>query len=419
MKRVLYIFCFFLVSLSRAQEGFYINNNAYFHLDSGATLYTKGDVILKDGGAFENNGTVNVYEGRLTNGNWINNSGGTSFIGESNGLVDLLGINQKIEGNSKSVFNRLQLSNFETILYQHIDIIDSLNLKDSELKLNSHLCHLQNDNTASLSWNTGYISGDTIGGYFLRSTQSTNVYRFPVGSASLNAIYRAVDLRPSTSDSAVYGVRLAHTDASFDFTGSSITGQTGPYDRDSKNSALSDINPRFYHHVAGIYGAVPAEATVYFLDQDQIPEEFNSIAQWSANKWNYVNSDLQEQLIGLPDIGSPKNSVTWTKNDFTSDVFALTSAENGGAFIPQIFSPNSDGFNDVLFVQGRNISNLTFIIYDRWGTKIFESNDQSKGWDGNYQGSPSLSGVYVYYVEASINGEAERQSKKGNFTLVR
>ncbi len=93
-------------------------------------------------------------------------------------------------------------------------------------------------------------------------------------------------------------------------------------------------------------------------------------------------------------------------------------------FVPNAFSPNGDGDNDVLFIRGSGIKEMTFIIYNRWGEKVFQlaiSNYQlsiDNGWDGTYKGKKVSEGVYVYYLEATgIDGEEYFQ--KGNITLIR
>lgn len=87
-------------------------------------------------------------------------------------------------------------------------------------------------------------------------------------------------------------------------------------------------------------------------------------------------------------------------------------------FVPDIFSPNNDGQNDVLFVRGYGIKEINFVIYDRLGEKIFETNDQNKGWDGSYKGTPLNNAVFVYYLSASsINGKTVKT--KGDITLIR
>ncbi|HLP20301.1 MAG TPA: PKD domain-containing protein, partial [Chitinophagales bacterium] len=54
--------------------------------------------------------------------------------------------------------------------------------------------------------------------------------------------------------------------------------------------------------------------------------------------------------------------------------------------VPNAFSPNGDGINDEVRVEGRGIVGLTFRIYNRWGEKVFETNDQSIGWNGIFRG---------------------------------
>jgi len=87
-------------------------------------------------------------------------------------------------------------------------------------------------------------------------------------------------------------------------------------------------------------------------------------------------------------------------------------------FVPSAFTPNNDGENDVLFVRGDMIEQLEFIIYDRWGRKIFESTNQNIGWTGNYKGKKLPSGVFGYYLYARCLG-GEDYYKQGNVTLIR
>jgi gliding motility-associated-like protein len=87
-------------------------------------------------------------------------------------------------------------------------------------------------------------------------------------------------------------------------------------------------------------------------------------------------------------------------------------------FVPSGFTPNGDGENDVLYVRGTFITSLTFIIYDRWGDKVFESKNQDIGWDGKRNGKALSAGVYGYYLEA-ICLDGQRYLKQGNVTLIR
>ena len=125
---------------------------------------------------------------------------------------------------------------------------------------------------------------------------------------------------------------------------------------------------------------------------------------------------------------SPSDSVTYTVT--VEDVFGCrqqdtvrirvlhTICDHPYVFVPNTFSPNGDGVNDVLYVRGDWVQTMHFAVYDRWGEKMFESNSQLRGWDGTYRGKPCEQGVYVYYLEVECKGQT-RNLLKGNVTLVR
>ncbi len=87
-------------------------------------------------------------------------------------------------------------------------------------------------------------------------------------------------------------------------------------------------------------------------------------------------------------------------------------------FIPDAFSPNGDGQNDVLFAKGNNVNIFYMAIYDRWGNRVFESESESVGWDGTYKSKPEETGTYVYYANGTYT-DGSSFNKKGNITLVR
>ena len=87
-------------------------------------------------------------------------------------------------------------------------------------------------------------------------------------------------------------------------------------------------------------------------------------------------------------------------------------------YVPNIFSPNKDGNNDVYFVQGKGIQQFDLAIYNRWGQKVFESDDITIGWDGTKGGTMLNQGVFVYNLKVRFHtGKTFEQT--GNITLVR
>ena len=64
------------------------------------------------------------------------------------------------------------------------------------------------------------------------------------------------------------------------------------------------------------------------------------------------------------------------------------------------------------------VTSFSFIIFDRWGEKVFETEDASKGWDGTYRGKPMNAAVFVYTINATLVS-GEKIIKKGNISLIR
>ncbi len=87
-------------------------------------------------------------------------------------------------------------------------------------------------------------------------------------------------------------------------------------------------------------------------------------------------------------------------------------------FIPDIFSPNDDGNNDLFLVRGRGIVELELSIYNRFGQRVFFTNDKDEGWDGRLLGSALPSGNYVY-VAIIVMDDGETREMKGEVVLIR
>ncbi len=86
--------------------------------------------------------------------------------------------------------------------------------------------------------------------------------------------------------------------------------------------------------------------------------------------------------------------------------------------VPTAFSPNGDGNNDILVVEGLALEKCIFKVYNRYGIQIFESTRQKNGWDGNSKGKPESPGVYYWTLEYGFN-TGQEGTLSGNTTLVR
>lgn len=90
----------------------------------------------------------------------------------------------------------------------------------------------------------------------------------------------------------------------------------------------------------------------------------------------------------------------------------------GEVFVPNAFSPNGDGQNDILFVRGICIEYLDYSIYNRWGEQVFHTNDPAVGWNGTWRGVQCENAVFTYVLKGSLLDGSEID-KKGNVSLVR
>ena len=96
------------------------------------------------------------------------------------------------------------------------------------------------------------------------------------------------------------------------------------------------------------------------------------------------------------------------------------TTETDEVWLPNSFSPNNSGpvENEYFKVYGNAIKQMHLMIFSQWGEKLFESTNQSQGWDGRYKGKPQPSGVYIYVVDVILN-DNKRVTKKGSINLVR
>ncbi len=87
-------------------------------------------------------------------------------------------------------------------------------------------------------------------------------------------------------------------------------------------------------------------------------------------------------------------------------------------FVPNTFSPNADGLNDLQCVLGECIVSMDFTIFNRWGELVFQTKDQEECWNGKYRGKPVQSGTYIYKLKATLEN-GKQVEKTGNITVVR
>lgn len=132
-------------------------------------------------------------------------------------------------------------------------------------------------------------------------------------------------------------------------------------------------------------------------------------------------STLRDPRHMYKDLIPYRITLTVTDNIGCTDMTGLNTVPPLEIFIPNSFTPNGDGINDLFVVKGANITGFTMRIYDRWGSLVFHSSDINEKWDGSYSNNSYHSGTTVYNYVVRYKGKKEEDTKEitGFITVIR
>ncbi len=134
----------------------------------------------------------------------------------------------------------------------------------------------------------------------------------------------------------------------------------------------------------------------------------NSVPSFTAT--NMSNQAVIATITATPVIGG----CTGLTQSYVIKVIPL----NKDVFVPNVFTPNDDGKNDLLYVYGNYITKVDMHIFNQWGEQIATITNKTQGWDGKYKGTPQPVGVYVYILKAELS-DGRTINMKGSITLLR
>ena len=109
---------------------------------------------------------------------------------------------------------------------------------------------------------------------------------------------------------------------------------------------------------------------------------------------------------------------TSANNCTTNAQITINVLKGALIYMPNVFSPNNDGNNDILFPLGVGVKSIKWKVFNRWGELVFTSEDINIGWDGRYIGALQPAGVYIYTMQATFLNKTAR-NYKGSFTMIR
>lgn len=301
---------------------------------------------------------------------------------------------------------------------------------------NDTLNNSVSDSTLALDLSAGfytfYVKYDNQGGCF--KTDSVTIY-FPEDNYSING-EKNLCLNDTSTISLVYNNPLINYTYSWSNDSIIIT---------NTNLSSIDINPKtaqyLYVELVSDSGCVILDSVfinigtldsslVKAFSSDSIVPVGQTITlsalpyneQYSWTPITQVNSPTnQETKVIVNKSSYYKVTVSDGICSASDSVFIKTFeyiCDDPSIFIPNAFSPNGDGNNDVLYVRGKMINKMIFRVYDRWGTLLFETTDRLQGWDGTYKGKKLDPDVYDYYLQATCIDNVE-SIVKGNVTLLK
>ena len=97
----------------------------------------------------------------------------------------------------------------------------------------------------------------------------------------------------------------------------------------------------------------------------------------------------------------------------------VVACDPESVFLPNIFTPNGDGLNDVLFLSSKALATLNYFrVFDEWGRMVYETKNINDAWDGKVNGAPAAIDAFAYVLEGKCQNGGN-VLKYGNITLVR
>ncbi|MCB9361491.1 MAG: gliding motility-associated C-terminal domain-containing protein [Flavobacteriales bacterium] len=172
--------------------------------------------------------------------------------------------------------------------------------------------------------------------------------------------------------------------------------------------------------------SVTAGFTSDYFYGSEIPSTINFINSSSATAtdfdWNLGNglSSSNENPSTTYTENGEFTVILTASNQYCQDTYQeiLIFERPNTVFIPNVFTPNNDGINDVFLIKGENIAAFDCKIFNRWGNEIYSWDTLNEGWDGSYEGNLVADGTYFYISNITWNNE-EKETITGHITLLK
>lgn len=420
MKQLLFFICCSLLPVCHYAQIFYSSGETVY-ISNGGILFCNGGITLSNATQFTNNGSLTttknstfsqpgnfeIASGTSVSGNgtyrveqdWINDAtfnGGNSevelfgnteqFIASNNGTITTFN-NLVLTGNGTGLNRRKSLSNTSAATGSN----GILYLNDRELNTAAYSFTVENTTPSAIvnaaTFNDEGFVSSLPNGFLIRRTDQPSDYLFPVGSSDGTRRYRPVVMNPNSAVQQTYEVRM-----------NNFAADNEGYFLSQHEDIIDIANPLFFHSIHRSGGNSDPDIKIFFVPAAD--NDWLSIAHWypSEQQWKDAANTTENTLPDFKFI--QKNNWNFPTG---SDQYVLVNTTHAFS-IPNVFTPNGDGINDVFFITSTELTDFRLFIVNRWGEVIFETNDPNQGWDGTSNGKKCSDGVYFYTLKAQQKG---------------
>lgn len=279
-----------------------------------------------------------------------------------------------------------------------------------------------------ITWSTGESSP------FIIVTQP-GVYAVTVSDGCCNEYYEEFEIfgNGESFDLEIEGPSVICEDEAIELTTNAPSSSMLLWSNGSDESTISVNEPGTYGVTitSECSGEITEQSTeIEILQINEVELELNiegdlSCAGQVIASVNNVNGDISwstgetSNEITITEPGTYEVNVT---NSCATKSESFTLSQNEGIYeMPNAFTPDNDGYNDTfkpVWGSCAEISDYAIIIFNRWGNKVFESNDPQAGWDGRYNQEPAVQDIFFYDLQFNA-GENNRIQSSGDITIIR
>ncbi|MCD8528459.1 MAG: gliding motility-associated C-terminal domain-containing protein, partial [Chitinophagales bacterium] len=230
-------------------------------------------------------------------------------------------------------------------------------------------------------------------GRLVRSTLATDEYIFPLGELNNGLKFRPLTISPEDAAANQFEAAMLYDDASnYGYSTSTLAAD------------VQNVNPYFFHFVKQTQGASNAALKVFW--DGGVEGNFDEIAEWQ-NQWQAIYQDANGSDLNLAYLAK----TTWQYDGNDPVILANKKDETDDLYgIPNAFAPNgaqSENTSFGIINQKGLVQLVSMQIFDRWGTKVFDSQREGvETWNGYYNGKIQSAGNYSYLINLKrTNGE--------------